>query len=148
MSKPKKRTELNVGVRFGDVKTGLTTIRMGLAIDRADTKLQAIDDVLCDAQLNVAILLDPSDPDQEVMEGMEEQSLSLIATTGGYSVTGDHFTSGLTFKRSSIEDGKLDKFARRKGTITAKRTGDARDDAPGQMKLGGDDENTEDKDAA
>ena len=133
----KKRTELNVGVRFGDVKTGLTTIRMGLTIDRADTKLQAIDDVLCDSQLDVAILLEPSDPDQEVMDGMGEHPLQLIATTGGYSVTGNYFTSGLTFKRSAIEDGKLDKFARRKGTLTAKRTGNAKDDADGQHTFGG-----------
>ncbi len=131
----KKRTELNVGVRFGDVKTGLTTIRMGLIVDRADSKLQSIDDVLCDAQLEVGLMLDADDPDQEVIEGMEDQPLKLIATTGGYSVTGGHFTSGLTFKRSSVEDGKLDKFARRKGTLTAKRTGDASEDTPEQLTL-------------
>ena len=144
----KKRTELNVGVRFGDVKIGQGTVRVGLTIDRADTKLQAIDEVLCNAQLDVAILLDPADADQEVIEGMEDHPLHLIATTGGYSVTGDHFTSGLTFKRSAVDDGKLAKFARGKGTLRAKRTGDAKVEAAGQMTLGAEGDSTEDKDAA
>lgn len=140
----KKRTELNTEVRFGDLKIGLGTVRLGLSIARADVKLQAIDDVLRDAQLEIGILLDPDDPDQEVMEGMEEQELRLIATSGGYSVTGDHFTTGLTFKRSAVDTAKLARFARGTGTLKAKRTGDVADDAPGQMTLGGDEEPKED----
>ena len=135
----KKRTELNVGVRFGDVKIGQGIVRLALQIDRADTKLEAIDQVLLDAQLEVGILRDVDDPDQEVMDGMEDQPLTAIATTGGYSVTGDHFTSGLAFKRSAVDVAKIAKFARSKGTLTAKRTGDAKEDAPEQQTFGGDD---------
>ena len=131
MSAPK----LNAQVTYRDVKFGKGTATIGIEVDRENTELQKFDDVFTEAEVEVTLIRIPKDMQkgQDVIDGTEPTPFKAMARTGSFTTDANKFAVSLSFKKSDKARELLADFARQKGKITAKRTGDAKQDAPGQM---------------
>lgn len=144
------KATLNAEVSYRDVKFGKGTATIGIEVDREHTKLDRFDAIFTNAELEVTLTRTPADVEQgqELIDGTEPVPFTGMARTGSFTTDAEKFAVSLSFKKTDKARELLADFARQKGSIKVKRIGDAKDDAPGQMKLGNEGEGAEHEDAA
>ncbi len=131
MSKEKKDSfENDLDVKFGTVSCNGTSAKIGVTVQRKDATRDLVDELFCNAQLDVDMRCDPNADDDAGGQGelYGDHALTVCGSpaVGSYSVYKDRYRTTLTFPDGAVAVDMLARFAKHPGKLLCTHIGEAK----------------------
>lgn len=121
-----RAAQLNIGVAFLGVSFGDKSARLGVAISRDYCDLDNADELFCDRRLSGLVVLGHADddPKQFLIDADQPHVISAVFDVKGFNVTAEQIKIGLTFAKSELPNGELERFAKSSGRLVITKSED------------------------
>lgn len=117
--------ELDIPVKFKGVSIGKTTVKLSMDVDRKMMRIGRADKTFCDRRLTGTLFLGGAG-DSPAQTKMFDTDMQITGTfdVHRFAVTGELFSTGVTFKLKEIELEHLIKFRNCDGRLVVEEVGD------------------------